>query len=485
MAVTSISQIYATDAKSLAYILDTMKTEAGRLTEFFMCGGTALQAAREFERTRRGGTGRHEVLAKHIIQSFKPGEVTPEQALAVGSQLAQTYLKGEYQYALGVHTDKRHVHVHVIFCNVSMRDGKTFETNENRGKNAWKKLREVSDKICKDHGLSVLDKTALERKGQSHYEWAQGPMSWKSKLKQAIDGAVTEAQNFEGLLQKLRAAGIACMYRPDLKIRLKFRYPGQQRWARAQTLGPAYDVEGLTDRIDRYRRWVGGETLTVGRSGLIDTTTDRMRSNEHLERWARVQNMKTMAEMMVTLEQEGIRSFAELESKIEASTASRKVHIERNETLKKEIAQLTELASHVEAYRQHKPAFQEHKDLLEKPFGKRKAEAFAALNAQELAAYKAAIKALKAYGYTAETLPSAQTLKTRIANIEQEMQRHESERARLEPSIRGYEKMLNAWRAYRPETERKKAQKHEEPEPVPEPPETKTERKRDYDDLDF
>ena len=74
------------------------------------------------------------VLSQHFIQSFKPGEITPERALEVGKELCEKFLKGEYQYFLAIHTDTDHTHLHVIFNNVNRKNGRTFETNMNRGR---------------------------------------------------------------------------------------------------------------------------------------------------------------------------------------------------------------------------------------------------------------------------------------------------------------------------------------------------------------
>ena len=137
---------------------------------------------------RDQGTGRSTTLAQHIIQSFAPGEVTPEQALAIGNELCERYLKDQYQYVLAVHTDHEHIHCHIICNNTNLYTHRTFETEENQGGKsvrAWAKLREISDEICKEHGLSVIEPKG---KGVSHFErdmQIQGK-SWKDKLRAKI-----------------------------------------------------------------------------------------------------------------------------------------------------------------------------------------------------------------------------------------------------------------------------------------------------------
>ena len=185
MATTKIFPITVTESKALAYIASGAKTENGRLIFTSGCSDDPYQASRDFEKVRASGTGQGRVLSQHFIQSFAPGEVTPQQALEIGKELADKLLHDQYQYFLAVHTDKHHVHVHCIFNNVNQADGRTFETLENRkGDFASKRLMRFSDEICREHGLSVIE-DHRSTKGISHYEWCldQLHLSGKSKLK--------------------------------------------------------------------------------------------------------------------------------------------------------------------------------------------------------------------------------------------------------------------------------------------------------------
>jgi hypothetical protein len=95
-----------------------------------------------------------------MIQSFAPGEVTPEQAMQIGEELCDRYLKGDYQYVIAVHHDKSHLHCHIIFNNTNLYNGLSFTTEHNQGRKserAWAELREISDEICAEHGLSLID----------------------------------------------------------------------------------------------------------------------------------------------------------------------------------------------------------------------------------------------------------------------------------------------------------------------------------------
>ena len=262
MATTKLFAIKTTEVKALAYIANPEKTDGGRLIFTYGCSQNPAQASRDFEAVRAGGTGLNTVLSQHFIQSFKPGEITPERALEVGKELCEKFLKGEYQYFLAVHTDKAHTHLHVIFNNVSRENGRTFETNMNQGKlkeRAWKKLIDLSDEVCRRHHLAVIDHPE-QTKGKSHWEWdmnRQG-LSWKAKLKYTIDQVVKASEDFNDFLRKCAEYGVLVEYNPDHKIDLKFMLAEQKernpraKMTRARTLGWFYETRQIKDRIAQY-----------------------------------------------------------------------------------------------------------------------------------------------------------------------------------------------------------------------------------------
>lgn len=230
-------------------------------------------------------------MSQHMIQSFAPGEITPEKALEIGIELCQKFLKEEYQYYLAVHTDKEHIHLHCIFNNTNMYDGRTFETHENQGKKSersWKKLMDLSDEICHAHSLSVIE-NAETSKGKSHYEWdmSRQNLSWKAKLKFAIDQVVKESDDFEDFLQKCKVQKIEVVYNPTHKIDLKFRLQGQQRFTRAKTLGWYYETRQIKRRIEMFHGIIGYTPKTR----IIATDTEKMQNSFGLQKWADLENI--------------------------------------------------------------------------------------------------------------------------------------------------------------------------------------------------
>lgn len=209
---------------------------------------------------REQGTGRTQILGYHIIQSFKPDEITPEQALAVSEELCDRYLKGNYQYVLAVHTDKNHLHCHIIFNNTNVYNGLSFTYEENQGgsrERAWAKLRAISDDICREHNLSVI---AEPEKGQSfsHFErdmQLQGK-SWKDKLRAKIAEVAFYSKDFSDFLQRCSECGVEYVYKPSNKVKLKFKLSGegQQKFTRADTLGADYTPERIAEQIEQIQK---------------------------------------------------------------------------------------------------------------------------------------------------------------------------------------------------------------------------------------
>lgn len=178
--------------------------------------------------------------------------------MQIGEELCDRYLKGDYQYVLAVHTDKQHTHIHVIFNNTNLYNGLSFTTEHNQGKKterAWAELRQISDEICTEHGISVIEPKG---KGVSHFErdmQIEGK-SWKDKLRAKIAEVAFYSKDFSDFLQRCTECGIEYVYKPQNKVKLKFRLSGegQQKFTRADTLGDEYTAEKLAESIEQIQK---------------------------------------------------------------------------------------------------------------------------------------------------------------------------------------------------------------------------------------
>ena len=162
-----------------------------------------------------------------------------------------------------IHADHEHCHAYIVFNNTNFVTERTFETEHNQGKKserAWTKLRNISNEICKEHHLSVIQHPE-QTKGKSHFEWDMNrqDLSWKAKLKYAIDQVIMESENFEDFLKKCANFGILVEYNPDHKIDLKFMLAEQKehnpraKFTRSRTLGWFYETRQIKQRIAQYQ----------------------------------------------------------------------------------------------------------------------------------------------------------------------------------------------------------------------------------------
>ena len=201
MAVTKIHPIKSTLKKALDYIENPAKTDEKMLVSSFACSYETADI--EFELLLSQAMQKGNNLAHHLIQSFAPGETTPEQAHEIGRQLADEVLQGKYPYVLTTHIDKGHVHNHIIFCAVDMVNQRKYVSN----RQSYAYIRRTSDRLCKEHGLSVV--MPGQDRGKSYAEWDahRKGTSWKAKLKADIDAAIPQAKDFDDFLRLLQEQG--------------------------------------------------------------------------------------------------------------------------------------------------------------------------------------------------------------------------------------------------------------------------------------
>jgi len=332
-----------------------------------MCSRDPDKAAKDFAEVTATGTGRSTVLAQHFIMSFKPGEVTPERAMEIGKELCEKYLKDQYQYFLAVHTDKGHVHLHCIFNNTNLINGLTFETLENRRftekDRSYNKLRTLADEVCRRHHLSVIDHPE-RTKGKSYWEWdmnRQG-LSWKAKLKYAIDQVIKESEDFDDFLRKCSNFGVLVEYNPDHKIDLKFMLAEQKernpraKFTRAKTLGWYYETRQIKDRIAQYH---GVMTYTPRTKVKVIT---KKPPNKFVQDAIDRGNMKLASIAKNVIAEYGVEPEQIRPAAISAYTHSRHLLSELN-TMKTEIDDLKVKLSVLRKYRKLKVYGEELKTL--------------------------------------------------------------------------------------------------------------------------
>lgn len=427
MAVTKIKAIRGTLSKAIAYILNPEKTDEKLLVSSYGCASET--AAREFEWTRKiaeqKGMNPVRIIARHVIQSFEIGEVTPELAHEIGKQFADEILGGKYEYVLTTHIDKDHVHNHLIFNAVDFVDYHAYKSY----KRIYYDMREVSDRLCKENGLSVIPPSQNKGMGYKEYTEAKRGTSWKQKLKQTIDRLVITAKDYDDFLRLMQEAG----YEIKTGKYISFRAEGQERFTRSKTIGENYTEERIKERIagrtpHRNRR----QTVPKGIS-LIGDIQERIRliDSKGYEYKAKLTILKEAARTLNYLTENNLLQYADLEKKVED------VHISYARTgkeLKGVEARLREvqpLIKNISNYQRLKPVYDAFQKAKDKPGFKAKHEA-------ELVIFEAARSTLLAMQGD-EKLPSMKTLQAEQQRLLDEQQRLYDERAKLKKEVKQIE----------------------------------------------
>ena len=350
MAVTKIKPIKSTLSKALDYIENPDKTDGKMLVSSFGCSYETADI--EFEYTLSQALQKGNNLAFHLIQSFEPGEVDYQKAHEIGKQLADAVTKGQHEYVLTTHIDKGHVHNHIIFCAVNFVDHHKYNSN----KRSYYGIRNMSDKLCRENGLSVVvPGKGSKGKSYAEYQAEKTGTSWKGKLKTTVDALIPQVSSFEELLTRLQAAGYEI--KPGKYV--SCRAPGQERFTRLKTLGADYTEEAVRERIAGRRTKVAKAPREQrGVSLLIDIENSiKAAQSKGYEQWAKIHNLKQAAKTMNFLTEHKIEQYADLVSRIEEMAAESGQAADALKNAEKRLAEMAVLIKNVSTYQKTKPVY--------------------------------------------------------------------------------------------------------------------------------
>lgn len=427
MAVTKIKAIRGTLSKAIAYILNPEKTDEKLLVSSYGCASET--AAQEFEWTRKiaeqKGMNPVRIIARHVIQSFEIGEVTPELAHEIGKQFADEILGGKYEYVLTTHIDKDHVHNHLIFNAVDFVDYHAYKSY----KRIYYDMREVSDRLCKENGLSVIPPSQNKGMGYKEYTEAKRGTSWKQKLKQTIDRIVITAKDYDDFLRLMQEAG----YEIKTGKYISFRAKGQERFTRSKTIGENYTEERIKERIaGRTPRRSQRQTTPKGIS-LIGDIQDRIRliDSKGYEYKAKLTILKEAARTLNYLTENNLLQYADLEKKVEDVHSSYDRTGKELKGVEARLREVQPLIKNISNYQRLKPVYDAFQKAKDKPSFKAKHEA-------ELVIFEAARSTLLAMQGD-EKLPSLKTLQAEQQRLLEEQQRLYDERAKFKKEAKQIE----------------------------------------------
>ena len=400
MAVTKTHPIKSTLKAAIDYICNPDKTDGKLLVSAFGCA--AETADIEFEWTRRHAIDKGTHLGRHLIQAFEPGEVSPEEAHEIGMQLAKEILGGKYEFVLTTHIDKGHIHNHLIFNAVSITDHKYYHSN----KRSYHEIRRASDRLCREHGLSVIIPGRDKGKSYIEHQAVQNGTSYKAKLKAAIDWLIPTSSNLEDLLARLQREG----YEVKRGKYISARAPDQERFTRLKTLGADYTEEAVASRIAGGPRPSRQPQQRSGKVSLLIEIQNNIKAQQSAgyQRWATIENLKRAATTMNFLAEHGIGSYDELVERCDAIAAA---SIRTRESLRdteQQIVDLSILRKQIDTYRKLKPIYDRYKASKDK-------EKFLRGFESEIILFEAAAREIKKAGLT--KLPSSDKLKAELDGL--------------------------------------------------------------------
>lgn len=280
MAIAKIHAIKSTVKKAIDYITNPNKTILPDGTQLVSSFGCATETADiEFNLTANlanelngdySKTGGANNLAYHMVQSFALEDnkkVTPEEIHELGKQFAERFLQGKHEYVIATHVDKGHIHNHIIFNATSHKDYKKFRSQPYK---TVAKIREISDKICEENGLSVIQTKGI---GKSYKEWQitkSGGITWKDTIKNKIDEIIPKVNSFKEFVSQMKSAGF------DVKQgkHISFKAPEQERYVRGKRIGENYTKDKIIERISTEKNIAKNTVITIDKSYIFKTLTD-------------------------------------------------------------------------------------------------------------------------------------------------------------------------------------------------------------------
>ena len=388
MAATRIMSIHINKGKTarqcigerLDYIMNPKKTDGGILVSTYACSPeTAADEFMLFRQEYQQSTGRtqdNEVIGYHVRQAFKPDEITPEEANEIGKELASRMTDDQFAYVVATHIDKHHIHNHIIICSTDLEGQHKYRDV----KQSAKDLAQISDSLCREHSLSVIQNPQDKTVSYDKWQGNQRRFTHRDELRIIFDAALRmQPDGFNALMQLLEDAG--CCIKRGAHISIKS--PEGKRYIRLDTLGPEYDEASL-------RRTLTGDHVHIPKIPRGDFNGSQVKRLIDIEAklhagkgkgyqvWAERNNIDAKAQMVIFLKAHHIGSLEELNDQIQGLTDHQnklKASIREKQNRMKEIIRqrqaIRDYSRTKEVYTQYRESgwtvkfYQEHRQEIE------------------------------------------------------------------------------------------------------------------------
>lgn len=398
--------------RSVDYIENPGKTNDGELIDAYECDQFTAQSEflfskRLYEQKTGRDQGGHDVIAYHVRMSFKPGEVTAQQALEIGRELALKWTKSKHQFIIAAHTNTNNPHTHIIFNSVDLDCTGKFQDF----KRSAIALRRVSDQICLEHGLSIIEKPGSS-KGFNRTEYLGGEKepSVRDKLRAMMDSVLPACKSFNEFLAALESAGVEVKHGKQLA----FKLPGGKKFSRQDTLGDDYSVEAILERISGKRivapRQKIATPIPSSKFNLLIDIQSKIQQvhSPGFEYFAKIYNLKEAAKTLIFLQE---RKLTDYDTLSDTTAAAKKYFNESSERIKAIDARLPEISSlqkHIGAYSKTLDVYRGYRDS-------KWSKKYYAEHESDIILHKAAKKAFDELGL--EKLPTMKMLQTEYATL--------------------------------------------------------------------
>ena len=369
MAATRLIPLHVNKGKTIAqslgdrtdYAKNPEKTEKGELVTGYQCDPMTVDeefmlSKRQYEQIT-GRRQKHEVIAYQIRQSFKPGEITPEEANRLGHELALRFTKGKYAFIVATHTDRAHVHNHIVFNSTSIDATRKF-------KNFWLSsfaLQRVSDLICLENGLSVIaPKPYKERTKRTEY-----PRRVKNRdvLCEDIDTVLQKRpESFDAFLKELQQLNYEIKYGKHISVKRR----NQARFIRLSSLEDGYTEADLRahflgQREHKPATKQRSRTNALPFNLVIDIQSKLQSKGVGYQRWASVYNLKQMSKTLLFLRDHRIESMEQLDQMVIQQVAKRDALLTSIQQSEKRLAEIGTLKKHIINYSKTRSTYEEYR----------------------------------------------------------------------------------------------------------------------------
>lgn len=421
MATTRLMPLHTGKGRSVAqalgrtteYVENPDKTAGGEWVSAYECDpmiadSEFLYSKRQYAALTGRDQGGRNVIAYHLRQSFMPGETDPATANKIGYELAMSLTKGKHAFIVCTHVDKAHIHSHIIFNSTSLDYTRKF-------KNFWNSsfaIRKISDRLCLEHGLSVI---ANPKPSRGHYgQWLGDgkPPSKRDGLRELIDTSLSAGMSYEDFLATMKNAGCEVKQGKHLAVKA----PGQQRFIRSDSLGDDYTEDAIRERL-------AGKRVVVPKSQIATAAALRTKPNLLIdiqakiqqaqspgyERWLKVFNLKEMAKTLIYLQEHGLTDYDALAAAGDDAVAE---HRRVSDTTKANDARMKAVAE----LQKHIGAYIKTKDVYARYVKGGKKDSFYEAHRADIVTCEAAKKHFNACGYgKGVKIPAMGTLKQEYA----------------------------------------------------------------------